>query len=108
MTDQTSSQSTSEPVDANFETGGPSLPKFQPLPPAENDLPERPEIIDDEPSPFISDRIKSGHLDKSSAPRDIWIWVAVAVGLLTLAVFGLARRSSETPADVQIVEPQAE
>ena len=105
MTDQTSPRS--NPSDTNSEIGGPSLPKFQPLPRTEME-PGQPELVDDEPSPFISDRIKSGHLGKSETHKDIWIWAAVAIGLLAIAIFGLSQRPSEAPSDVQIVEPQSE
>ena len=106
MTDQPSSHS--EPSNSNLELGGPSLPQFRPLPTAESSPAEHPALVDDEPSPFISDRIKSGHLGKAEAHKDIWIWAAIAVGLLALAIFGLAQRPSEAPSDVQITEPQAE
>ena len=106
MTDPSSSQP--DPANTNLDLGGPSLPKFQPLPPTEAEPAEQTDLIDDEPSPFISDRIKSGHLGKAEAPKDIWIWAAVAIGLLALAIFGLAQRPGNTPSEVQIVEPQSE
>lgn len=111
MTDQPSSQPTTDSAHATPIEGsatGPSLPRFQPLPPIEPIDSEDPNLIDDEPSPFISDRIKSGHLGKSEVPKDIWIWATIAVFLLALAIFGLARRPSETPTEVQIIEPQSE
>ena len=111
MTDQPASQPTTDPARTAPPEGsatGPSLPRFQPLPPTEPVDGEDPAPIDDEPSPFISDRIKSGHLGKSEVPKDIWIWATVAVVLLALAIFGLARRPSETPSEVPIIEPQSE
>lgn len=110
MTDQPSSQPTTDTgaTPAESSATGPSLPRFQPLPPAEPINSEDPAPLDDEPSPFLSDRIKSGHLGKSEVPKDIWIWATVAVALLALAIFGLAHRPSETPSEVQIVEPQSE
>ncbi|MGB3765042.1 MAG: hypothetical protein WA947_00655 [Phormidesmis sp.] len=111
MTDQPSSQPTTDSAHPTLAEGsaiGPTLPRFQPLPPTEPLDDEAPDLIDDEPSPFISDRIKSGHLGKSEVPKDIWIWATVAIVLLGLAIFGLVRRPSEVPSNVQIVEPQSE
>ena len=112
MTDQPSSQPTTDSASAKSTEGsatGPSLPRFQPLPLSSESIDgEDPGLIDDEPSPFISDRIKSGHLGKSEVPKDIWLWATVAIVLLALAIFGLTRRPSETPSEVQIVEPQSE
>ena len=115
MTDQTPPQPDSSEAnssdtnssDTNLEMSGPSLPNFRPLPRTEIE-PGQPELIDDEPSPFISDRIKSGHLGKSEVPKDMWIWAAVAIGLLAIAIFGLSQRPSNAPPEVQIVEPQSE
>lgn len=109
MTDQTPQPNSSEAnsSDTNLEMSGPSLPNFRPLPRTEIE-PGQPELIDDEPSPFISDRIKSGHLGKSEVPKDMWLWVAVAIGLLAITLFGLSQRPSSTPPEVQIVEPQSE
>ena len=97
-----------EPSPTTSPAIGPSLPQFRPLPNNQPPVTEDPDLIDDEPSPFISDRIKSGHLGKPEVPKDIWIWATVAVVLLGLAIFGLARRpSSEAPPEVQIIEPES-
>ena len=110
MTDQSSSQTSSDSASSNINqnaSSGPSLPRFQPLPSKQAHPSESSDLTDDEPSPFISDRIKSGHLGKSEMPKDIWIWATVAVVLLGLAIFGLAQRPSEAPTEVQIEEPES-
>ena len=111
MTDQPSPQTTSDSSRQNIHpttaSGGPSLPRFRPLPSHQTEASESNELLDDEPSPFISDRLKSGHLGKSEMPKDAWIWATVALVLLGLAVFGLAQRANDTPSEVQIVEPES-
>ena len=110
MTDQPTSHSSAnaESTPPTTPPTGPSLPHFRPLSNTSPTAADTPEIVDDEPSPFISDRIKSGHLGKPEVPKDIWIWATVAIVLLGLAIFGLARRpSSEAPPEVEIVEPES-
>ena len=111
MTDQPSSRAAADSTEstpaASGAASGPSLPRFQPLPPSESAEGYDPSSMDDEPSPFISDRIKSGDLGKSEMPKGIWIWSIVAIALLGLAIFGLAQRPSETTPEVQIIEPES-
>ncbi|MGC1306039.1 MAG: caspase family protein [Phormidesmis sp.] len=96
------------PPTASAAANEPTLPpKFQPLATASRETGSTHDgAMDDEPSPFISERLQSNEFETDRSSSNAWIWILGAIAA-ALLIFGLAQRSSSPPPEPQIVEPES-